>query len=438
MHLMIRAAIRFCLVALLLSACSGGPTGREVVAQAQPDGAISFDVVKIDDAVVRTLLAQHRPSFADRFKKYPARPSLKIGIGDTLAVVIFEGAGNGLFGQSLPIEGSLSAAQHGVGASARQGVVGLAPQQGLHRGASSGAAPGIATGSPNLQTGQEAAAQSRGAGTLVPDQLVGPDGGISIPYAGRIIAAGKTPEEVQRVIEQRLADKAIAPQALVTVRHNLANSVSVVGEAVGGARVPLSPGGERLLEVLAATGGSPQTTYETFVQLSRGGISATVPYSTLIDQPDQNIFAEPDDVLTVLHRPQTFTVLGATGKNAAIEFNAEKLSLGEALAKAGGLNDDRADPAAVFLFRYEPIRIVRALGQPAATDAPAGWSPIAYRLDLGDAKSLLLAREFPVHDRDIIFVGGAESHNLNQAFTALSLIVGPILTGIVTCTAVAC
>jgi polysaccharide export outer membrane protein len=138
----------------------------------------------------------------------------------------------------------------------------------------------------------------------------------------------------------------------------------------------------------------------------RGG--ATVAYSTLIDRPDQNIFAEPGDVLTVFHRPRTFSVFGASGKNAAIEFNSEKLSLTEALAKTGGLNDDRADATAVFLFRYERTTVVRTLGQPVASDAPAGWSPIACRLGLGEAKSLL------------------------------SQIVGPVLTGLVTCSTSAC
>jgi hypothetical protein len=99
---MMRVGICFCLLALLLAACSGGPTGREVVTQAQSGGMISFDIVKIDDAVVKTLSAHHGQSFADRFPKYTPPPTLKIGIGDTVAVLIFEGAGNGRFGGSLP------------------------------------------------------------------------------------------------------------------------------------------------------------------------------------------------------------------------------------------------------------------------------------------------------------------------------------------------
>src|SRR5436189_6023616 len=89
------------LAALALTACSGGPSGKDVVAQAQSDGRIAFDVVKIDDAVLSTLLAQPQPAFPERFKKYLPPPELKIAVGDTVSVVIWESAANGLFGNSL-------------------------------------------------------------------------------------------------------------------------------------------------------------------------------------------------------------------------------------------------------------------------------------------------------------------------------------------------
>lgn len=285
----------------------------------------------------------------------------------------------------------------------------------------------------NLQTLLEAAVQSGRPGTRIPDQQVGSDGGISIPYAGRIIATGHTPEEVARTVEQRLAGKAIEPQALVVIRRNLANTVAVAGEVVGGARVALSPGGDRLLQVIAAAGGALAPAHETFVRLSRGDATATVPLATLVAHPDENIFAEPGDVLTLVRRPQSFSVFGAAGKNTAISFDSATLSLGEALAKAGGLLDERADASAVFLFRYEPVSLVQALGQPVATDAPPGVSPIVYRLDLREAKSYLLARQFRVRDKDIIFVADAESRPVYKFFETMSKVVGPIETGIVAC-----
>src|SRR5438105_15658524 len=89
------------LAALALTACSAGPSGKDVAAQAQSDGRIAFDLVKIDDAVLTTVLAQPPPAFQERFKRYLPPPELKIAVGDTVSVVIWESAANGLFGTSL-------------------------------------------------------------------------------------------------------------------------------------------------------------------------------------------------------------------------------------------------------------------------------------------------------------------------------------------------
>ena len=506
------------LAALALTACSGAPLREDVIAQARSDGRIEFDVVEIDDAVLTTLLAQRPPAFPERFKKYVPPPDLQIAVGDTVSVVIWESASDGLFGTSLTemsfpagaaarlltgqsqasrgatrqaqnltaspgtldtlFGGAATQAQGGLmtpggaapqGGAAAQGLTGLAEQtltlstslSGANLNASSAALPAgrsndLATRATPGQTANtlldlrqrdgseklsgsrleellKVAVQSGRAGTRIPDQSVDSDGKISIPYAGRIAAAGRTPDEVQHIIEERLAQKALDPQALVVVKRSAANSVSVAGEVIGGARVPLSPGGDRLLQVIAAAGGAKAPVHDTFVQLSRGGVTASVPLATLVADPGQDIFAEPGDVLTLVKRPQTYSVFGATGKNRAITFTSDQLSLTEALAKASGLLDDRADPRAVFLFRYEPVSLVRALGQPIATDAHDGLSPIVYRLDLMAAKSYLLARRFPVHDKDIIFVANAEVQPIYYFFQALSALTGPITSTVSTC-----
>jgi polysaccharide export outer membrane protein len=507
--------ICFSLVALTLAACSGPPLGDDVIAQARSDGQIAFDVVKIDDAVLTTLLSQTPPAFHQRFQKYLPPPELKIAVGDMVSVMIWESAANGLFGNSLTelsfpagaltrlqtgqtsgltgaqrqpeglaaspdslarlfggeaaLGGAAAAAAPGGaagpgGIAALGGMAGPGPTEstgtvsgslstpgynvtgaGTATGAAAGRAPGQgqsggAQGArpDRIEALLEVASQSGRPGTRIPDQQVGSDRVISIPYAGRIAVAGRTPAEVERTIEERLGPKALDPQALVITRQSSANSVSVAGEVIGGKRVPLSPGGDRLLQVIAAAGGAKAPPHDTFVRLSRGGVTATVPLATLVAEPDQDIFAEPGDVLTLVRRQQTFSVFGATGRNAAITFNSDRLSLSEALAKAGGLLDDRADPQAVFLFRYEPAPVIRALGQPLASAAPGGFSPIVYRLDLSEAKSYHLAQRFPVRDKDIIFVANARTRSLYQFFQALSLVTGPVLSGATVCTYIKC
>jgi polysaccharide export outer membrane protein len=292
------------------------------------------------------------------------------------------------------------------------------------------------------------------------------------------------PTEVQQAIEARLAEKALGPQVLVIVKKSAANAVTVLlteyGEvrSVGfgetstenlisnlpnpvqapaavapgagvspnptqatpaaGARVSLSPGGDRLLEIIAAAGGAKAPVHETFVRLSRSGVTATIPLEQLVADPAEDLYAQPGDVVTLVRTPQTFSVFGATGRNAKIAFDARNITLGEALAKSQGLRDDLAKPEGVFLFRYEPNSVLQALDQPIAAGARGGVSPVVYRFDLRDGKTYSLAQEFPVYDKDVIFVADAPAAQIYKFFTALNQVTGPIVTGLVTCRYVKC
>jgi polysaccharide export outer membrane protein len=257
------------------------------------------------------------------------------------------------------------------------------------------------------------------------------DGAISVPFAGRIRVAGQLPTEVQHEIEQHLSGKAIDPQAIVTVSKSVNNTVTVTGEAIGGARIPLSLKGDRLLDLIATAGGVKAPVYETFVQLSRGGVTATIPMATLVSDPQENIYAQPGDVLTVIKTPRTFTVFGAAGQNNEIEFPSAKLTLVEALAKAGGLQDARSDPSGVFLFRYETVDVLQALGQKPVSVTPDGKSPVVYRLDLRNAKAYFAAVRFPVEDKDIIYIANADLDELQKFFGLIGTLTAPAITGVV-------
>jgi polysaccharide biosynthesis/export protein len=375
------------LLACFAAGCSAlphaGPTVRDIKGQEFEDKQLRFALVDIDDNVVTVQTAAPPESFSARFKKFGRSPQPKIGVGDTVVVSIWEAAGGGLFGAS-PTEG-------------------------------------VSPGSRNV---------------TIPEQVVGRDGTITVPFAGQIPVAGRTPFEVQRTIEQRLGAKAIEPQAIVTVAKSLSNSVTVAGEVVGGARVPLSVKGDRLLDVIAAAGGAKSPVYETFVRLSRGGVTATIPMERLVSNPAENIYAQPDDVLTLVRLPQSFTAFGATGTNALIPFTAERLTLAEALAKAGGLQDQRSDPAGVFLFRYEPAPLVKSLGRPVLATGPDAETPVVYRLDLRNAKSFFLAQRFPVEDKDVIYVANADLNELQKFFTLINTLTGPVISGVVVSNAV--
>ncbi|HYZ40638.1 MAG TPA: polysaccharide biosynthesis/export family protein [Stellaceae bacterium] len=423
-----------CVVSLFFGGCAwfsgAGPSTNEVIEQAQAGGEILFDVVAVDDRVVSTLRAQPPESFARRFKENPPPGEINIAIGDTVSVVIWESAAGGLFSEAPPTPSR----------GTRPETEPLAPEAPILPGErlEEFAAPGAQPPQQRRPAQEPLAAEAAGFNpgrrpAIIPDQQVGTDGAISVPYAGRIAVAGRSPQDVQEAIQSRLATKALQPQALVLIKKSAANSVTVTGEMVAGARVPLSPGGDRLLQVIAAAGGAKAPLHETFVRLSRRGITATMPLRRLVSDPAEDIYAQPGDVLTLVRAPQTFTVFGATGRNAEIPFGAEGITVSEALGKSHGLRDDLAKPEGVFLFRYEADSVIRALGQPLATWSEGGVSPIVYRFNLRAGDDYLLAQEFPVHDKDVIFVADAPAAQLYKFAAALNKVTGPIITGLLVC-----
>lgn len=456
------AVVSGVLVATALAACSAVPgsgprTVGAVTGGGRAGGAILYDVVKVDNRVVSTVLAQPRPGFRALFPQGRPPPA-RIAVGDRIAVVIWEAGPGGLFTAPLPalavppvnptIEPLTTPSappptSPGTNPALNR-LLGLPPPGESRPGGTAygqkppaeQAPPPAGLMPPPAGVSQAAAAliaQQNRQGAAIPLQQVARDGTITIPYAGHIPAAGHSAAGVEREIEARLAKKALAPQAVVIDEGGPAHTVSVTGAVVHGARIALSPGGDRLLQVIAAAGGARAPVYDLFVRLSRGRRTATLPLAALVNEPAQNIYARPGDVVTLVRRPRTFSVFGATSGNAQIPFRAAKLSVSQALGKAHGLRADLADARGVFLFRYENDTVLRALGEPLAASAAGGVSPVVYRFNLKDPKDFFLAQRFPVRDRDVIFVVDARLLPLYRWFKVVNKIIGPVEQGFIVC-----
>ncbi len=344
-----------------------------MIDHAASTSASDYQFVDLTESVVDILDHRSKDGFAGRFADY--RPSAEpvIGVGDGVIVTIWEASSGGLF-----------------------------------------SAPPIASG---FSSGSNSA--------TIPEQFVGRDGAITVPYAGRVKVAGRTPRAVQAIIEQSLAGKAIQPQVLVNVPHPISNTVTVGGEAVVSSRIPLSVKGDRLLDVIASTGGVKVPVNEVYVELARGQKTARVPLTRVIANPRENIFMQANDVLTLVHDPQTFLALGATGYNSEIPFNADGISLAEALVKAGGLQDSRSDPQGVFIFRYEDASIARAL-KPDGQFADHGReTPIVYRLDLRNPNSLFVEQKFQMANHDLVFVSNAPLVEVEKVIGVFNSVLTP-------------
>ena len=288
------------------------------------------------------------------------------------------------------------------------------------------------TGSDPLFGSRAVAAGGTAAnrGTSLPELTVAADGTVRLPFAGRIKVAGLTPAAAEQALTKALAGKTPEPQLMVRVRNN-SSAVTLIGDATAGTRVPLTARRERLLDVLATVGGVKAGAFETRIQLTRAGITRSESLQTLLQSPRDNIPLTAGDVVVALRQPQSFTAFGATGRNAQIEFGAGQISLIEAIARTGGLLDNRADPRGVYLLRQEPRSAF--IDNPAALPPAAadGTVPVVYQLDLMQAGSYFRAHRFMLRDRDILYVSSAATNELQKFLELVGLLSQPVIQGAV-------
>ncbi|WP_394730700.1 polysaccharide biosynthesis/export family protein [Altererythrobacter sp. GH1-8] len=363
------------LLAVLVGACStlgaAGPgTGTVRSSDGEPYGAAEIAVVELDSNTnARITASRDAQSFARVFGD-PEFFAPRLERGDVVGVTIWEAPPAVLFGGQLTRAGSFDG----------------------------GAAQG----------------------TSLPDQRVDEAGAITVPFAGKVTAAGRTTTQIQSEIIRRLDGKANDPQVLVRLVDNQANNVTVMGKVAQTRRVPLSSRGERLLDVLAQAGGPSQEVEQTSVRVARGELAATMPLDAIILDPAQNIALRPEDIVTVLHQPYSFIALGAVARNAEIPFEGSGLSLAQALGRMGGLRDDRADIRGVFVFRFEEPAAIEPSQIVDVQSRQDGKIPVIYRLDMSDAAGLFLAQDFQVRDDDVIYVSSAPGADLQKFLQTLS------------------
>lgn len=264
-----------------------------------------------------------------------------------------------------------------------------------------------------LFTPNEAAGARPGNFIELPPQSVSREGTITVPYAGAIEVDGETIPSVQKTIEERLKNKAIGPQVVVTLREQRATQVSVLGEVNSPAKLPIDLGGERVLDVIARAGGLKYPSHESIVTLQRNGKRTSLPFIRMVANPVNNTFVKPDDTIYIEREEQNFTVFGASGQQGHYKFEAEDLNLAQALGKAQGLNDSQADPKAVFVFRLEDRQHIKKLG--IATEHFASQTvPTIYSVDLSDPSGFFLATKFGMQSKDVVYIANAPAVEITK------------------------
>jgi polysaccharide export outer membrane protein len=237
----------------------------------------------------------------------------------------------------------------------------------------------------------------------LPSQTIDRTGTISVPYAGRIDAAGKLKGQIERDIEGKLSGRAIEPQVVITLVTGRSSEISVLGDVQNPAKLELSAAGERVLDAISEAGGLTGPGIETNIILQRRGVTATASYNTLLKNPQENIYLAPHDTIVVDREHRTFVAFGASGENGRYDFDDAKLTLSDAIAKAGGIKDNQADPAQVLLYRLVDRETLRKMNIDTSRFHDE-TVPVIFRANMRDPAGYFTTQKFAMRDKDILYI----------------------------------
>lgn len=258
--------------------------------------------------------------------------------------------------------------------------------------------------------------------TVLEEVQVDGAGFIFVPYAGRVRAAGNTPEAIRRIITNKLEDQTPDPQVQVRRIAGDGATVSVVGTVGGQGVYPIQRPTRTLSAMLAQAGGITVSPEIAQITVLRGKHTGTIWFQDLYDNPHLDIALRPGDRILVEEDTRTFTALGATGAQNRVPFESQTISAIEAIATVGGLQSALADPTGVFVFRNEPEEIAEVV---TGRDL-FGTQRVAYVLDLTQPNGMFQARDFAIRDGDTVYVTEAPFVTWDKTISALTGSLGSV------------
>jgi len=169
-------------------------------------------------------------------------------------------------------------------------------------------------------------------GLLVPEgapsallEEVQVDGGgfIFVPYAGRIKAAGNSPETIRRLITERLESQTPDPQVQVRRLAGDGTTVSVTGGVGAQGVYAIERPTRTLSAMLARAGGISIATEIAQVSVIRGSAKGKIWFEDLYQHPQLDIALRGGDKILVEEDSRSFTALGATGTQNRVIFESQ-------------------------------------------------------------------------------------------------------------------
>lgn len=234
-------------------------------------------------------------------------------------------------------------------------------------------------------------------------------GSVNIPFVGKQRVVDSTPEGLQSQVVAGLKGSAVNPQAVVTVVDKPTSAVMLGGAVKNPGKITLTARQERVLDALNQAGGPTVAPGAATVTVVRGSHRASAPLDRVMREDRQNIRLSPDDQIMIDGDAASYTALGAFKSAGEFQFEAGKLTLAQAVGRAGGLLDDRADARNVYVFRNEIIQVPSATapGAKGPVATATTMRPVIYHVNMRDASSIALMQLFQMQKGDVLYASNA-------------------------------
>ncbi|HLV16882.1 MAG TPA: polysaccharide export protein [Pseudomonas sp.] len=234
------------------------------------------------------------------------------------------------------------------------------------------------------------------------------DGTIFYPFIGKVEVAGSTLEEIRNELANRLSAYIAEPQVDVRIAAFNSRKVYVSGAVAEPGMQPITAVPKTLLDAISQAGGAQEDANWHEVILTRDGEEDRVSLYALLRQGDQrqNRLLRHGDVIHVPSAEnQAVAVMGQVRIPGNIALGNERLSLTDAIARAGGISEESAAPSGIFVIR----------SQAGNSDKLA----TVYQLDVRNATAFSMGSHFPLQPQDVVYVTTAPLARWNRVISLL-------------------
>jgi len=244
------------------------------------------------------------------------------------------------------------------------------------------------------------------------------DGSIFYPYVGKIQVAGLDVAEIRELIAKRISRYIEKPQVDVTVAAFRSQRVYITGDVAQPGMVPVSNVPLHLLDAINTLGGLQPTADWRNVILTRDGRDYPLSLQALYQRGDlrHNVLLQHNDIVHVPSNVDSKVfVLGEVKQARPVMMDRNGLSLAGALTEAGGINELTARASGVFVMRRD------------VSDGEAHIN--VYQLHARNAAAYVLADQFVMQPRDIVYVTAAPITRWNRVIQQLMPTVQAVYYG---------